>query len=71
QANAPGDECRKFPTNDPNVIRDAILALKNDPDFRQHMSTCARERAETFAWPRIAAETVACYEKAIAQRKAR
>ncbi|MFT5497949.1 MAG: glycosyltransferase involved in cell wall biosynthesis, partial [Kiritimatiellia bacterium] len=42
QANAPGDECRKFPTNDPNVIRDAILALKNDPDFRQHMSTCAR-----------------------------
>jgi glycosyltransferase involved in cell wall biosynthesis len=71
RSNAPGDECLKFPENDPGIIKEDLIKLKNNLERRRYMSACARDRAETFAWPRIAEQTLASYQKAIAYRQSR
>ena len=53
------------PAGDPAALGEALHALAIDPARRARMARCARERAERFAWPRVAAEIAQVYERAI------
>jgi phosphatidyl-myo-inositol alpha-mannosyltransferase len=50
---------------DPLALAEALRALALDPERRTRMARSARERAERFAWPNVAAEVLDCYEQAI------
>jgi phosphatidylinositol alpha-mannosyltransferase len=54
------------PRGDPLALAEALRTLALDPDRRDGMAANARERAERFAWPRVAGEVSDCYEEAIA-----
>ncbi len=49
---------------DPLALAEALRELALDPARRQAMARSARERAERFAWPHVAAEVIDCYEQA-------
>jgi phosphatidylinositol alpha-mannosyltransferase len=51
---------------DPLALAEALRRLALEPVRRARMSTAARERAERFAWPHVAAEVLDCYEQALA-----
>jgi phosphatidyl-myo-inositol alpha-mannosyltransferase len=51
---------------DPLALAEALRRLALDPARRARMAAAARERAERFAWPHVAAEVLDCYEQAIA-----
>ena len=46
----PGDEAILVNGNDPNLLIEAILKIKTDPDLRQRMAKRARIRAEELSW---------------------
>jgi phosphatidylinositol alpha-mannosyltransferase len=48
------------------ALAEALRRLALDEPLRQRMARAARERAERFAWPRVAAEVLDSYEEAIA-----
>ncbi|HEV3046070.1 MAG TPA: lysylphosphatidylglycerol synthase domain-containing protein [Solirubrobacteraceae bacterium] len=48
------------------ALAEALRALALDPARRARMAGAARERAERFAWPHVAAEVLDCYEQAVA-----
>ncbi|HET8672293.1 MAG TPA: lysylphosphatidylglycerol synthase domain-containing protein, partial [Thermoleophilaceae bacterium] len=52
--------------SDPVELGEALDALAEAPERRARMSVAARERAERFAWPRVAGEVENAYEDAIA-----
>jgi phosphatidylinositol alpha-mannosyltransferase len=54
------------PAGDPLALAEALRRLALDPVRRARMSAAARERAERFAWPHVAAEVLDCYEQALA-----
>ena len=54
------------PVGDPVELGEALRALAFDPARRQAMAASARERAERFAWPHVAAEVTDVYEEALA-----
>jgi phosphatidyl-myo-inositol alpha-mannosyltransferase len=54
------------PVGDPVALGEALRALAFDPARRQAMAASARERAERFAWPNVAAEVTDVYEQALA-----
>jgi len=56
------------PPGDALALAEALRRLALDPAGRARMAAAARERAERFAWPHVAAEVVDCYEQAIAVR---
>jgi phosphatidylinositol alpha-mannosyltransferase len=47
------------------ALAEALRALALDPAARERMAASARERAERFAWPHVAAEAADAYEQAI------
>ncbi len=51
---------------DPLALAGALRALAFDPARRERMARSARERAERFAWPHVAAEALDTYEQALA-----
>jgi len=51
---------------DPLALAQELRALALDPARRERMARSARERAERFAWPHVAAEAADSYEQAIA-----
>jgi phosphatidylinositol alpha-mannosyltransferase len=51
---------------DPLALAEALRRLALDPPLRARMASAARQRAERFAWPHVAAEVLDCYEQAIA-----
>jgi phosphatidylinositol alpha-mannosyltransferase len=51
---------------DPLALAEALRRLALDERMRARMSLAARERAERFAWPCVAAEVLDSYERAIA-----
>jgi phosphatidyl-myo-inositol alpha-mannosyltransferase len=53
------------PMGDAVELGEALHGLAFDPDRRSRMAAAAREGAERFAWPRVAAEVVAVYEDAL------
>ena len=54
------------PPGNPTALGAALHELGGDPERRAAMRAHARERAERFAWPRVAGELVSVYEKAAA-----
>ena len=54
------------PPGDPIALAEALRGLALDEPLRARMARSARERAERFAWPHVAAEVLDCYEQAIA-----
>ncbi|HEX2085273.1 MAG TPA: lysylphosphatidylglycerol synthase domain-containing protein [Solirubrobacteraceae bacterium] len=51
---------------DGTALGEALRDLALDPSRRRRMGLAARERAERYAWPRVAREVVEAYEDAIA-----
>jgi phosphatidyl-myo-inositol alpha-mannosyltransferase len=51
---------------DPLALAEALRRLALEPARRARMAAAARERAERFAWPHVAAEVLDCYEQALA-----
>lgn len=58
------------PPDDPLALAEALRGLALDPRRRAAMARNARERAERFAWPRVAGEVLDCYEQAISVGRA-
>jgi phosphatidylinositol alpha-mannosyltransferase len=54
------------PAGAPVELGEALRALAIDPARRARMSEAALERAERFAWPRVASEIIDIYEEAAA-----
>jgi phosphatidyl-myo-inositol alpha-mannosyltransferase len=54
------------PPGDALALAEALRQMALHPDRRRAMAAAARQRAERFAWPHIAAEVANCYEQAIA-----
>jgi phosphatidyl-myo-inositol alpha-mannosyltransferase len=54
------------PPGDALALAEALRRLALEPERRLEMARAARERAERFAWPHIAAEVSDCYERALA-----
>ncbi len=54
------------PRGDARELAQALRVLALDPARRAGMAAAARERAERFAWPRVAAEVLEVYEQALA-----
>jgi phosphatidylinositol alpha-mannosyltransferase len=46
------------------ALAEALRLLALDRPLRERMAQAARERAERFAWPRVAAEVLDCYDAA-------
>jgi phosphatidyl-myo-inositol alpha-mannosyltransferase len=60
-----GLDGRLVPPGDPVALAEALRDLALDPRQRQEMASAARERAQRFAWPRVASEVLDVYERAI------
>lgn len=56
------DCARLVPAGKPEAMAAAVLELMQNPAARKAMGQAARIRAETFAWPRVAEQTLAMYE---------
>jgi phosphatidyl-myo-inositol alpha-mannosyltransferase len=52
-------------SGDPLALAEALRRLSLDRPRRERMAVAARERAERFAWPHVAAEVLETYEQAI------
>ena len=52
------------PSGDALALAQALRGLALDEPRRERMAAHARERAERFAWPAVAAEVAECYERA-------
>ncbi len=52
------------PPGDALALAEALRALALDERLRARMAVAARERAERYAWPHVAAEVLDCYEHA-------
>ncbi|MGA8364281.1 MAG: lysylphosphatidylglycerol synthase domain-containing protein [Solirubrobacteraceae bacterium] len=61
-----GVDGQLVPVGDPLALAETLRRLALEPERRERMSTAARERAERFAWPHVAAEVLDCYEQALA-----
>jgi len=58
------------PAGDALALAEALRRLALDSGLRERMARAARERAERFAWPHVAAEVLDCYEQAVARAAA-
>lgn len=59
-----GVDGQLVPAGDPLALAEALRGLALEPARRARMALAARERAERFAWPHVAAEVLDCYEQA-------
>jgi phosphatidyl-myo-inositol alpha-mannosyltransferase len=60
-----GVDGRLVAPGDPLALAEALRRLALDGRRRERMAVAARERAERFAWPHVAAEVLDSYEHAI------
>ncbi len=61
-----GVEGLLVPAGDALALAEALRAMALDRGARERMALAARERAERFSWPHVAAEVIDTYERAIA-----
>ena len=61
----PGVNGLLVPAGRAQELGEALRELALDPARRERMAAAARERAERFAWPRVAGEVVEVYEQAL------
>lgn len=62
---AGGDEAVIIPKDDPAVWAETTIALLRDPARREAMGRAGVEKAQRFAWPRIARQELAVYERVL------
>jgi phosphatidyl-myo-inositol alpha-mannosyltransferase len=60
-----GAEALLIPKDDPATWAETTIALLGDPERRAAMSRAGLEKAERFAWPRIAGAELAVYERVL------
>ena len=60
-----GQEAVIIPKDDPMVWADTTIALLGDPARRAAMGRAGVEKAQRFAWPRIARQELAVYERVL------
>jgi phosphatidyl-myo-inositol alpha-mannosyltransferase len=60
-----GVDGQLLPAGDALALAEALRQLALDPSLRLRMAAAARERAQRFAWPHVAAEVLDCYEHAV------
>lgn len=60
-----GDEAVLIPKHDPEVWAATTIALLADPARRAAMTRAGIEKAARFAWPRIARQELAVYERVL------
>ncbi len=58
------------PRGDAQALAEALRLLALEPQLRARMALAARERAERFAWPHVAAEVLDVYDQARAVGRA-
>ncbi|HVH67323.1 MAG TPA: glycosyltransferase family 4 protein [Gemmatimonadales bacterium] len=63
---AGGSEAMMIPKDDPAAWAEATIALLGDPARRAAMGRAGRRKAALFAWPRIAQQELAVYERVLA-----
>jgi phosphatidyl-myo-inositol alpha-mannosyltransferase len=63
---ADGRDGLLVPVGDAVELGEALRSLALDPVRRERMAAAARESAERFAWPHVAAEVTEVYEEALA-----
>jgi len=56
-----------FDLDDPDALTGAMAALLGDRERRQQLAEQGRKRAFARSWESVAAETAACYERALAR----
>jgi phosphatidylinositol alpha-mannosyltransferase len=61
-----GREGLLVPPGRPVALAEALHALALDPARRTRMAAAARDRAEAFAWSRVAEDVVSAYDQALA-----
>jgi phosphatidylinositol alpha-mannosyltransferase len=61
-----GVDAELVPAGDALALAEALRGLAFDRARRERMASAARERAERFAWPHVAAEVLDSYEQAVA-----
>jgi len=61
-----GVDGRLVAPGDPLALAEALRRFALDSARREQMARAARERAERFAWPHVAAEVLDSYEEAVA-----
>jgi phosphatidyl-myo-inositol alpha-mannosyltransferase len=61
-----GEDGLLVPAGDALALAEALRRLALDNRLRVQMALAARERAERFAWPSVAAEVLDSYEQALA-----
>ena len=61
-----GIDGRLVPAGEPLALAEGLRRLALDRAGRERMARAARERAERFAWPHVAAEVLDSYEQAVA-----
>ncbi len=54
------------PVGDPQSLAEELLRLHYEPERIREMGTAARESAERYSWPRVAARVECIYERALA-----
>src|SRR5436309_3726405 len=62
---AGGAEAVVIPKDDPAVWAETTIALLGDPARREAMGRAGVEKAQRFAWPRIARQELAVYERVL------
>jgi phosphatidylinositol alpha-mannosyltransferase len=53
------------PPGDPPALARALIRVLGDPDHARTMGEAGRERAQSYAWPRVSERLVALYERAL------
>jgi phosphatidylinositol alpha-mannosyltransferase len=68
---AGGAEAVVIPKDDPAVWAETTIALLRDPARREAMGRAGVEKAQRFAWPRIARQELAVYERVLGSGRER
>src|SRR5918994_3171777 len=53
------------PPADPQALGEELLTLAHEPERRAKLGEAGRESAQRYAWPRVANEVTAVYERAV------
>jgi phosphatidylinositol alpha-mannosyltransferase len=57
------------PPGDAGALADALTRVLEDDALRKRLGSAGRNRASAFAWPRIAEQTLAVYERLVSGRR--
>jgi glycosyltransferase involved in cell wall biosynthesis len=65
------EEALMTPPGDVTALADALVRVLDDAALRARMGKAGRVRAAAFAWPRVAEQTLAVYDRLVNGRRKR